>query len=273
MKETIIYIIGLVLAAAVAAAGYYLKAIVMKIGIAWMIFFAVALIASFFVKKKGRAATIAALVRSIVGYAAGIATVFFLFELIGASLTTTLAAVGVTALIIGFAAQSLIEDLITGIFLAAEGKYNIGDFIMIDDFRGRVVDMGMRTTTIEDNGGNKKIVNNSDIRNFQNRSQENSIAVTTVSVAYGQKLEALEQVLADELPKVYAANKELFLSEPKYLGVEEFQDSGMLLKFIAPCKEEKIFAARRELNRQIKLIFDRNGIEIPFPQVVVHDGK
>lgn len=273
MKKQIIYLIGFVLAAAAAVAGYFTSYHLMRIGIVWAAFFAVALIASLFMKRKGRAATVATLIRSICGYAAAIATVFFLFDLAGADLTTTLAAVGVTALIIGFAAQSLIEDLITGIFIAAEGKYNIGDFILLDDFRGRVVDMGLRTTTIEDNGGNRKIVNNSDIRNFQNRSQEDSIAVSTVAVTYGQKLEALEAVLAEELPKVYETNKDLFLSQPKYLGVEEFQDSGMLLKFIAPCKEDKIFAARRELNRQIKLIFDANGIEIPFPQVVVHDGK
>lgn len=273
MKKQIIYLIGFVLAAALAAAGYFLSYHLMMIGIVWAAFFAVALITSLFSNRKGRAATIATLVRSVCGYAAGIATVFFLFDLAGADLTTTLAAVGVTALIIGFAAQSLIEDLITGIFIAAEGKFNIGDYIMIDDFRGRVVDMGMRTTTIEDAGGNKKIVNNSDIRNFQNRSQDQSIAVCTVAVTYGQKLEELEKVLAAELPKVGAEHPDLFLSEPKYLGVEEFQDSGILIKVIAPVDEDKIFAARRELNRQVKLIFDRSGIEIPFPQVVVHDGK
>ncbi|MBQ6430696.1 MAG: mechanosensitive ion channel family protein [Oscillospiraceae bacterium] len=273
MKKQVIYIVGFVLAAALAAAGYFKQYHLMQIGIIWAAFFAIALVTSLFSKKKGRAATIATLIRSICGYAAAIATVFFLFDFAGADLTTTLAAVGVTALIVGFAAQSLIEDLITGIFIAAEGKFNIGDYIMIDDFRGKVVDMGLRTTTIEDAGGNKKIVNNSDIRNFQNRSQDQSIAVSTVAVTYGQKLEELEKVLAAELPKVYAEHQELFLGEPKYLGVEEFQDSGILIKVIAPVNEEKIFAARRELNRQLKLIFDRNGIEIPFPQVVVHGGK
>ena len=184
--------------------------------------------------------------------------------------TASLASVGVVTLIIGFGAQSLIEDVLTGIFLIAEGRYNVGDILVLDDFRGKVVDISVRTTTLEDSGGNHKIINNSEIRNFQNRSQETSVAVSTISIGYDADLRAVEAVIADALPAMYEENRGVFLDVPQYLGVEELAGSGVVLKFIVSATEENIFAARRALNRSLKLLFDEKGIDIPYPQFTVH---
>lgn len=243
------------------------------LGSLWVAYYFIALIIHSFGGNSGRTSTVATMVRSICSYAVVILSIFFGLKALGADLTTTIATVGITGLLIGLGAQSLIEDLITGVFLTAEGKYNIGDTVVIDDFRGKVTDIGMRTTTLEDMGGNKKIINNSDIRNFQNRSQSNSFAVSTIAVGYSQNLAELENIFAGELPNIYEQNQALFLSPPQYLGIEEFLPNGALLKFAVESKEDDIFIARRELNRQLKLLFDRHHIEIPFPQMVVHGGK
>ncbi len=284
-KEYIKKGIGVVISAAVFAAALLLApqvsgtyaepivALLKTLGIIWAVYFLITIFCTLIGKKGKRAGTVAVMIQSICAYAAVILSVFLGLKAIGADLTTTLATVGVITLIIGFGAQSLIEDVITGIFLIAEGKYDIGDTIVLDDFRGKVIDVGMRTTTIEDAGGNRKIVNNSDIRNFQNRSQVDSIAVSTIAIGYGQNLEEFEEVIARELPLIYEDHKDLFEEPPKYLGIDAFQDSGILTKFIVRTKEQNIFAAKRELNRQLKLIFDKNHIEVPFPQVVVHKGE
>lgn len=176
--------------------------------------------------KETRARTVCSLTRSILSYTAVLLSVFFGLRALGVDVTASLASVGVVTLIIGFGAQSLIEDVLTGIFLIAEGRYNVGDILVLDDFRGKVVDISVRTTTLEDSGGNHKIINNSEIRNFQNRSQETSVAVSTISIGYDADLRAVEAVIADALPAMYEENRGVFLDVPQYLGVEELAESG-----------------------------------------------
>jgi small conductance mechanosensitive channel len=193
-------------------------------------------------------------------------------HILGVNTTAVLAGAGIIGLIIGFGAQSLIEDIITGLFIIFEKQYKIGDIIVLDDFRGTVRSIGVRTTTIEDAGGNLKIVNNSDIRNLQNRSANKSVALCDVAVAYSTDLRRLEEVVSIALPKMYEGHEDLYLSAPRYLGVEQLADSGINLRFMVDVKEENIFMAQRQLRRDIKILFDEAGINIPFPQVVVHQG-
>ena len=184
--------------------------------------------------------------RELIGVVWGLA-------ILGVNTTAVLAGIGIVGLILGFGAQSLIEDIITGAFIIFEGQYVNGDIIILDDFRGTVRNIGVRTTTIEDAGGNLKVVNNSDIRNFQNRSRNKSVAACEVSVAYDTDLKKMDKVIAEGLPRMY----------------EDHRD---LLKFIVDCKEQDVFKAQRQLTRDVWALFMDKGIEIPFPQVVVHQG-
>ena len=183
-----------------------------------------------------------------------------------------LAGAGIIGLIIGFGAQSLIEDIITGLFIIFERQYEVGDIIVIDDFRGIVRSIGVRTTSLEDAGGNIKVVNNSDIRNFQNRSRVTSLALADVAISYGTDIRMVEQLLRDHLPEMYEPNKDLYLGAPVLMGVQDLADSGVVLRLSVDCDEENIFRAQRRLRRDIKVLFDDFGVEIPFPQVVVHQG-
>ena len=283
-KDTLKKIIGVAVSAVVFGLGMLLEyltkgtaaaifAMLKTLGIIWAVYFLITLIFTLIEKKGKRTGTVVFMIHSISAYVAVILSLFLGLKALGADLTTTLATVGVTALIIGFGAQSLIEDVITGIFIIAEGKYNVGDIVVLDDFRGRVVNVGMRTTTIEDDGGNKKVVNNSNIRNFQNRSQKESVAVSTIAISYWQNLEEFEEIVARELPLTYEENKGVFKESPRYLGIEEFLPNGIQVKFIVKADEKNIFAAKRALNRLIKQIFDQNNIEVPFPQPVVRPSK
>jgi small conductance mechanosensitive channel len=136
-----------------------------------------------------------------------------------------------------------------------------------------VESIGIRVTCLRDLGGNVKIINNSDMRNILNRSSRTSWATTTVSVAYGTKIDELEAKLAAFLPEIRKQYPEIFLKDPKYAGVQELADSGIVLKFGAAVDEKNIYAAPRILNRELLLFFDRTGVQIPFPQVVVHRSE
>ena len=275
MKSDKKFPILLIVSAALCALGYVLRSLTPELaglcrhlGFIWIGYGVLALLLK--LPKETRARTVCSLTRSILSYAAVLLSVYFGLRALGVDVTASLASVGVVTLIIGFGAQSLIEDVLTGIFLIAEGRYNVGDILVLDDFRGKVVDISVRTTTIEDAGGNHKIINNSEIRNFQNRSQKTSLAVSTVSVGYDADLRAVETVIADALPAIFEENRSVFLDVPQYIGVEELGESGVVLKFIVSATEENVFAARRALNRSLKLLFDEKGIDIPYPQLTVH---
>ena len=275
MKSDKKFPILLIVSAALCALGYVLRSLTPELaglcrhlGFIWIGYGVSALLLK--LPKETRARTVCSLTRSILSYAAVLLSVYFGLRALGVDMTASLASVGVVTLIIGFGAQSLIEDVLTGIFLIAEGRYNVGDILVLDDFRGKVVDISVRTTTLEDAGGNHKIINNSEIRNFQNRSQKTSLAVSTVSVGYDADLRAVEAVIADALPAMFEENRAVFLDVPQYIGVEELGESGVVLKFIVSATEENVFAARRALNRSLKLLFDEKGIDIPYPQLTVH---
>ncbi len=246
--------------------------LLLAVCVIWLLYTIGKLILGLIGRRNVRARTITTMFTGGLKYLAVIAGVVWGLRILGVDTTAILAGIGIIGLILGFGAQSLIEDVITGLFIIFEGKYSIGDIIVLDDFRGIVRDIGVRTTTIEDAGYNLKVVNNSDIRNFQNRSRNTSLAVCLCSVAYETDLRALEKMLSENLPDMYLARKDLYLGAPRYLGVHELGDSGVVLKFVADVKEEDIFAAERALNRDIRVLFADKGVEIPFPQVVVHDG-
>ena len=224
--------------------------------------------------QKGRhRKSTAGLLMSLTRFISTIVGLVWALGILGVNLAGVFASLGVASLILGFGAQSLIEDAVTGIFIIFEGQYNVGDIIVLDDFRGTVKSIGIRTTSIEDAGGNLKIVNNSDIRNLQQRSREASVAVCDVGISYSADLLQAEKAFEEALPGIYDRHRDLFLSAPRYIGVEELADSAVVVRVVAQVTEENFFAARRVLNREIKLLLDAKGIEIPFPQLVVHRGK
>ena len=248
----------------------HLLTLLLMICLLWLISMVFRLIIQYFGKKSLRSQTIASLAAGAFHYLIVIIGAVWGLAILGVNTMAVLAGVGIIGLILGFGAQSLIEDIITGAFIIFEGQYVIGDIIILDEFRGVVRNIGVRTTTIEDAGGNLKVVNNSDIRNFQNRSRNSSLAICEVSVAYDTDLKKLDQVMKEGLPRMYEAHKDLYKAVPIFRGVIALADSGVNLRITAEVKEEDVFVAQRQLNRDVWALFTEKDIEIPFPQVVVH---
>ena len=222
--------------------------------------------------KNNRVRTVNELLGNIITYLGVIIGVVWALTILGLNPTAAFASLGIVTLIIGFAAQRLIEDVISGLFIVLEGQYNVGDIIILDDFRGTVKRIGVRTTTVVDPGGNYKVVNNSDIRNFQNRSKAPSLAISEIGITYGENIPHAEAIIKEALPGMLERNKDVFESVPNYMGVESLADSSVVLRFSVDCREENVFVARRRLNRELRILFAEKGIEIPFPQVTVWKG-
>ena len=246
---------------------YTLKSIAI-IGVAVTLAIALHYLAKIVFRGK-KARTISRLILSFVKWAIALVAVFLILDAWGAPATATLTGAGVLALIIGLGSQSLVADILAGIFIVFEGEFQVGDIVIVDGWRGEVQEIGIRTTKLVDAGGNIKIVNNSEIKTVINQTQELSLAKAYVSVSYGARIEKIEAVIADNLEK-FKEKIPAIVEGPFYKGVSELGESGVSLLFVAKCNEGDIYQVQRDMNREIKIMFDDNGIEIPFNQLVVH---
>ena len=249
-----------------------LVALILMIAGCWVFYRIVMWVFGFIGTKTRRGETLKGMLANVVRYAVVIFGIIYGLNILGADVLTVIAGLGILALVIGFGAQSLIEDIFAGIFILFEGRFYVGDIISVDGFRGTVRSIGIVSTQIADVGGNIRIINNSDIRVLTNLSNVSSVAVSIVSIAYGADLIKAENVineLLDTLPEKYPA---MFPQRPQYMGVEDLSDSSVDLKVTAEVHESNIYNARRILNRELKLALDAGGIEIPFPQIVVWQG-
>lgn len=228
------------------------------------------LILGLFKPASHRARTLVTLLSSLIRYVAALVMLCWGLSIFGVDVNTIVASVGVVALIVGFGAESLISDMVTGFFMLFENQYNVGDIVEVNGFRGTVKEIGIRTTSIIDMGKNIKVINNSDMKNILNRSDNVSIGVSTIDVPYPTDLEALEKAIPALMQDIYSRHQDVMLSAPRYLGVQELGSSGITLKFIVEVEESNIFSAPRTLNRELLLGFRRLGVECPYPQLDVH---
>ncbi|MCR4726022.1 MAG: mechanosensitive ion channel family protein [Clostridia bacterium] len=216
---------------------------------------------------KGKA--IVDILCSLIKYAAVIVLVFFVLKTLGVDTKAILTGIGILGLVVGLGAQPLIADIIAGLFIVFEKVFEIGDIIVVDGFRGTVKEIGIRTTQIVDIGGNVKIINNADLKTVINMTNQLSLAICDIGIEYGESLERVESILKANLPAIKEAIPDI-KEGPFYKGVSELADSAVVIRFVANCVEDVKYQVERDMNRQFKLLFDKNNINIPFPQVVVN---
>lgn len=215
-----------------------------------------------------RGETIGHLLLSVLKYGGVIGGLFYCLYLLGIDSSSLLASAGILSLVIGLGAQSLIKDILAGIFIVFEGEFRVGDIVTINGYRGTVMDIGLRTTKIMGVDGNIKIYNNSEISGVLNMTKEASIAITRISIEYGQDLDYVEAVLNRDMPAIRENNPQI-IAGPVYRGVGELADSGVELVITCSCAEADIIAVTRYMNKEILQIFYRNGINVPFPNVTI----
>lgn len=242
-------------------------------GLLYLVYQLVRLVEEVIPRKTGRQETLRRMFMNALRYAMVIVGIIWGLMIFGVDTGAIFASVGIVTLVVSLSAESLFADMFTGIFILVEDQYHVGDIISIDGFRGRVVSLGIRTTRIEDDGGNVKIINNADIRNVMNLSNKVSFSICDISMSYGESIERAEAVIAEAMPKIQAKYPDIFEHGLQYAGVQSLSASSVDLRVLARVSEANIYRGRRLLNREMKLAFDEAGIEIPFPQLVVHKAE
>ena len=216
--------------------------------------------------KTQRGITVSSLVGSLLNWLTAIISVIIILSCFGVDTTALITGAGVVTLVVGLGMQSLIADIVAGLFIVFENEFNVGDIITVDGFRGEVVSIGIRTTKLKA-AGNVKIFNNNAIQGVLNQSLEPSLVKTLIDVEYGDKLPEIERIIKEHVGELKIDKA---VDDVSYDGVAALGASGVTLQFTCHCNEPDIFSVSRELNGAVKNMFDENGINIPFPQVVVH---
>lgn len=217
-------------------------------------------------KKNQRQITVVRLINNMVKCVVTIVIVITVLAIWGIDTTALITGAGVITLIVGLGMQSLISDVVAGLFIVFENEFNVGDIVTIDDFRGTVVSIGIRTTKLEALG-NIKIVNNSDIRGVLNQTVNPSTAKALIDIEYGESLQNVEEIIRTKLPNIKIDG---VIGGICYDGVAALGASGVTLQFTAQCYEGDIFGIQREMNKRLKIMLDENNVGIPFNQLVVH---
>lgn len=224
--------------------------------------------------KRSQNPTAIHLLKSVVKWGVYLVGVFLILTAFGVNSTTLVASVGIIGLVVSFGAQSLVEDVISGLFLIVEKQFSVGEVVIIGDYRGVVKQIGLRTTKIVDAlNYDLKIINNSDIRNVINSSSNLSNAICEIGIEYEQDIPTVEKELEKFLPTLAKKYKDIIVEGPTYVGVQTLGDSSVNLRIVAKVIETDRYNAQRLLNREIKIMFDQKGIGIPFPQIVMHQAK
>ena len=198
-----------------------------------------------------------------------------ILEKFGIDIGPVLAGAGVLGLAVGFGAQNLVQDVISGFYILLEDQIRKGDVVVIAGKGGLVEQVSLRMTVLRDLAGNVHYVRNGQIDVVTNMTKEFSMYVFEVGVAYRENTDQVVAVLrevAAELrgDEAYATD---ILDDLEVLGVDQFADSAVIIKARIKTKPIKQWAIGREFNRRMKQAFDARGIEIPFPHVTVYAGE
>ncbi|MBQ6323327.1 MAG: mechanosensitive ion channel [Bacilli bacterium] len=222
--------------------------------------------------QKQRIDTLVGLIINLIKYLTVILVILAILSVYGINIKSILAGLGIGTAIIGLAFQDLAKDLIAGFSIITEGEYEIGDTIEIDGFMGEVVFIGLRTTRIRNFKGATKIIANHYMDNIINYSNNNSLAVVDVSIAYECAEEKIEKAF-ENLFKKLNGNVPFAKKDLELWGVNELADSAVVYRVVVETEPMKQFVVERYLRKEIKKEFDQENIKIPYQQIEVHNGK
>ncbi|MEV0522043.1 mechanosensitive ion channel family protein [Streptomyces sp. NPDC050439] len=222
-------------------------------------------------RREQRARTIGSVLSSIVTVVVGVMAMAMLLDQIGIALGPLLASAGVVGLAIGFGAQSLVADYLSGMLIMLEDQYGVGDSVDLGEAVGEVEHVGLRLTQIRDLNGGLWHIRNGEILRVRNDSQEWARAVLDVSVAYESNLDTVYSALerTGRAMRQEAQFASVLLEDPAVWGVQSLDADGVVVRVAVKTLPLQQWAVTRELRRRVKEALDEAGIDIPYPQRTV----
>jgi small conductance mechanosensitive channel len=222
-------------------------------------------------RRRQRAATVSSVLESVsTGVIFAVAILMALAE-VGANIAPLIASAGIIGVAVGFGAQSLVKDFLSGVFMVIEDQYGVGDVTDLGDATGTVESVGLRVTRLRDINGTVWYVRNGEILRVGNKSQGWARAVVDIDVAYDEDIARVRTLLMDAANELFAQpeNRKLIIEEPEIWGVEALSADAVVIRLVVKTVPLQQWKVARMLREAIKGQFDRNDVEIPFPQRTV----
>lgn len=219
-----------------------------------------------------KANTLAAILKNLGKYVFYFIGLVPTLELFGIKTTSILATAGIGGLAIGFGAQSLVKDVITGFFILFEDQFSVGDYVKVEGYEGIVEEMGLRVTKIRGFSGELYIIPNSNIQIVTNSTKGSMRALVEVSISYEEDIDKALGVL-EEISKKMRNTEDSIVEGPTVLGISKLGEYEIGLTVVAKTKPMEQWRIERLLRKEIKEAFDSKNIEIPYPKRVIIEKK
>ncbi len=225
--------------------------------------------------ERQREDTLIRIVSGAISVAVLLTAALMILQELGIAIGPLLAAAGIAGLAFGFGGQYLIRDVISGLFITLENQYRVGDVVCFDGTCGLVEDISLRMTSLRDLDGVVHYVPHGEIKKVSNLSKDYARVNLNIGIAYNSDLEKVIGVV-NQVGKELAEDpqwKEFIRKPPQFLRVDNFADSAIIIKILGETKPIKQWDVAGELRKRLKIAFDKEGIEIPFPQRVIHSAN
>jgi len=193
----------------------------------------------------------------------------------GIAIGPIIAAAGILGIAFGFGAQYLIRDMIAGLFILLENQYRIGDVVDLTGTSGEVEKISLRTTIIRDFNGTVYHIPNGEIKKAANKTKDFARVNLNIGISYDADIEKVIKVVNDIGAKMFQDKEwsEKLNEAPTFAKINDFDDSAVVIRIKAEVKPKEQWGVAAELRKRIKVAFDKRGIEIPYPQRVIHQAK
>lgn len=221
--------------------------------------------------NKKKQETLVSVINNIIKYFIIIIALLMILDIFGIDTKTLVASLGVVGLVAGLAVQDLLKDIISGISIIFENQFYVGDTVEISGFKGEVIHMGLKTTKLKSYTGEVKIISNRNITEVTNYNLANSLAIVDFQVAYEENNEKVEKILT-QLCERLTSELENIKGTVTLLGVNNLASSGIEYRIIVETVPLQHYEIQRKIKRAVKLELEKNGIIIPYQQLVVRNG-
>ena len=217
--------------------------------------------------EEKRLTTLGKLFKSIIAYSLYFIAIITVLDMIGIKITTVLAGAGIVSLAVAFGAQSIVKDLMSGLFIILENQYAVGEYVNIDGTVGKVTEIGMKTTKIATYEGEMMVIPNGNIGQLVNYSRDAQRGTVDVGVAYEENIDNAIRVINEACEKVNLEYPTQISEHAAVLGVVELADSSVVIRATFTAYNWEHFKIERELRKAIKDEMDEQGVEISYPKL------
>lgn len=221
--------------------------------------------------SERRQQTLQKLLENALTYIVYFTVILAVLDEFGVNVNAILASAGVLGLAVGFGAQSLVKDVISGFFIIFEDQFSVGDYVIIGTSEGTVMEIGLRTTKVEAVGGEVYIIPNGNITEVINYSINNSVAILDIRLAYENNIERVEHLLESFIATMPGQYEEL-IEPPVLAGVQDLTSTDIVYRVTAKTLPAMQWAFARKFRKDLKLFLDEHHIHMPYPKMITYQN-